>query len=130
MAHYSKPSKVNLVSVLFFAGLVSLVYGGIFFGPAYWRKFQVSEVLDEVANKCRGNRVPNEDRIEEIKQKARQQILALGVEDQGARVYVQMRPKEVTVSADYKEVIRHPLINRTTTLHFRPELTRVRGGGL
>ncbi|MBW2731259.1 MAG: hypothetical protein JRH20_02640, partial [Deltaproteobacteria bacterium] len=124
MARYRKPGKLNIVSVALFVGLVALIYGGIYFGPAYWRKYQISEVLDEAANQCRGRFVPDGSRLEKIEQKARKQILALGVEDDATRVQVDIRPKEVRVSADYQEVIHHPLIKRTTILRFQPELVR------
>lgn len=130
MAHYRKPGKLNLVSVLIFLVLASLVYGAIFFGPAYWRKFQVSEVLDEAASKCRRkNRVPNAEQMEQIRAEARQQILAKGVDDERVTVEIVIRSDHVTVSADYEEVIHHPLIKRTTTLRFRPEITRSRMSG-
>lgn len=127
MARYKQPSKLNAVSVILLLALLSALYVGIKFGPPYYRKYQVKEILDDVASKCRAkNRQVSSEVLEQLERGAEKKILAAGVEDGGVRVRVTVTEADVTVQATYREVVRHWLISRTTTMNFAPQIERER----
>ncbi len=128
MASYKKPSKINIVSLALLLAFLSGVYFVIQYGPPYWREYKVKEILDEVANKCRGNRVPDGDQIVRLEEKAEKKIHAMGVEDGGLRVRIDLSSREVHVSATYREVVHHWLVKKVSTMNFTPEIVRAHLG--
>lgn len=127
MARYKQPSKINGVSIVLLLALLAAVYAGIKFGPPYFRKYQVKEILDEVASKCRAkNRQVSAEQLDQFERDAEKKILATGVEDGAVRVRVTVTDRDVSVQATYREVIRHWLVSRTTTLNFAPLIERER----
>ena len=47
---YKRPSKINVVSVLVILVLLAGLYSLIQFGPPYWRKWKVKEILSSSAS--------------------------------------------------------------------------------
>ena len=122
---YGQPSRINFVSMTFFVALAAAIYGGIQYGPAYWRKYKVQEVLDEFANKCRGRRTPDGAVVRSYEEAAARSIEALGI-PAPVRVRVTIEDTQVVVAADYTEVIVHPLIKRSSRIEFHPTIERPR----
>jgi len=128
MASYKKPRKINIVSLALLLAFLSGAYLVIQYGPAYWRQYKVKEILDEVANKCRGNRVFDDDKINNLEEKAEKKIHAMGVEDGGLRVRIDISSREAHVSATYREVVHHWLVKKVSTMNFTPEIVRAHLG--
>jgi len=128
MAGYKQPSKLNAVSGFLLLVLVAGSYSAIKFAPPYWRSYKVKEVLDQIANRCRGRFVPKDEQLDALEQGAEKKIRGFGIEDGALRVRIDIAAREVTVSAVYKEVVRHWFIARTTTVAFAPRIVRKRRG--
>lgn len=127
MGNYKQPSKLNVVSIFLLLLLATVVYVAIQYGPPYWRTYKVKEILDQVATKCRGNRVPTDDKLDKLEQDAEARILdEAGVADNNVRVQINIGGQEVTVSATYTEQVKHWLVKKVSTLHFKPEIKRTR----
>jgi hypothetical protein len=127
MANYKQPSKINAVSVFLLLMLAAAVYAIIQYGPPYWRTYKVKEILDQAATKCRGNRKPNDEKLDQLEQDSEKRIIdEAGIEDTNVRVRISVGPKEVTVSATYVEQVRHWFVSKVSTLNFKPEIKRER----
>lgn len=127
---YKRPSKINVVSILITLILLSGLYALIQFGPPYWRKWKVKEVLSSSASQAfKLRRQPSEEVLSKIKEDTAQKIRAAGVDDPSVRVIIDVNEQQATVRAEYREQINHPLVKKTTTLTFRPYST-AKGGTL
>jgi len=122
VSSYKQPRKLNFVSMLFLLAGLAGVYSLIQFGPPYWRKWKVKEVLSEAANKVYPKRMNTDGEfVRQTEKVTVREIRAAGVEDPGLRVEIRLEPRvRITALAEYDEVIRHPLVGKSTTLHFRP----------
>ncbi|MBK6849314.1 MAG: hypothetical protein IPG96_17885 [Proteobacteria bacterium] len=114
----------NLVSFLLLLGVAAGIYGAVKFGPPHWRKWQVKEALGDTASRFLGNRSPSPEADLEIGTELRASTIArlraLGVEDPALNITIERQGTGVAVAADYKEVVRHPFVNKITVLIFRP----------
>jgi hypothetical protein len=122
MARYKRPKKLNLVSLLLALLGLALLYAGVMAGPCYWRRWQVKRVLDDTAMKIyRFRRDPHGATFENARSRAAEQIRGLGVRDPSLRIFIEQSPSEIRVGAEYRELIQHPLVDKVTTLNFKPE---------
>ena len=127
---YKRPSKINFVSVIVTLILLSGLYSLIQFGPPYWRKWKVKEILSSSASQAfKRRRQPDEEVLNKIREDTVREIHAAGVDDPSVRVTVDINEQQATVTAEYRERINHPLVKKTTTLTFRPHST-AKGGSL
>jgi hypothetical protein len=123
MADYQQPRRLNAVSItLIFAALGAAYWCWRFF-PAYFDGWTVDHVLKESAAAVyRTNRLREPERSQELRvlvDKARADIIKkAGVNDPELVVNLDIEDTRATLSADYRVVITHPLISRTTLLHF------------
>ena len=119
----SGPSRLNFVSVLFFGGLAAAGYGAWKFLPVYYTALQVDQVLGEAVNRCYNANMMREPgrsaALDEIRADAFTKIRALDIHD--ANLQVQLRIEGATAVAEcaYDEVVVHPKIDQTTTVHLR-----------
>jgi hypothetical protein len=125
--HYSKPGRVNLVSLLIFFALASGIYSLVQFGPLYYRKWKVKGVLSETANRIYPKRMlsgPDEaEFFAQVRKDVEAQLREIGIEDRGLRVQLYKTPQIIAARVMYQEVVTHPLVNKTTILHFGPYVT-------
>jgi hypothetical protein len=127
---YKRPSKINAVSVLVAVVLLAGLYSLIQFGPPYWRKWKVKEILSSSASQAfKRRRHPDEEILQKIKDDTVREIHAAGVDDPSVRVTIDINEQQATVAAEYHERINHPLVKKTTMLTFRPHST-AKGGAL
>jgi hypothetical protein len=121
---YDKPRRVNAVSVIIFLMLAAALYAAVQFGPPYYRKWKSSGILSEAANRVYPKRNVPADASSEFFEKVRGETAArlreLGIGDPGLRVLIEASPARVGVSAEYVEIIKHPLVGKITTLSFAP----------
>jgi hypothetical protein len=103
---------------------VVAVYAAAQFGPPHYRKWKAKGILSVSANNIYPKRMLSGDAEaqfhEEIRRNTENQLRALGISDPNLRISIFKTPQEIGVSADYQEFIKHPLIGKTTVLHFRP----------
>jgi hypothetical protein len=122
---YKKPRKVNPVSVIVVTVVLAVLYSLVQFGPPYWRKWKVKGILSESANRIYPRRRHQEESLnpflDEVKGETEEQIFGAGVEDPELEVFIEVDEVEITVSAQYKERINHPLIGKATVLNFNPQ---------
>ena len=121
---YKQPSRINAVSILVIGALVAAAYGALMFGPAYWRKYKVKEILDQSAHamypRRRGGGDDQAQFRDQLRDRTIAQIRAAGVADKDIRVNVAVLSDRIRVEADYNEIISHPLVGKQTVLHFAP----------
>lgn len=121
---YKKPRRINIVSFLVVLLLAGAIYGAVQFGPVYYRKWQAKSVVGQCANKVFSKRrVPGEGEtavLEQARAVAMKRLRQLGIKDPDLSLTIDKTDKWVLVKGDYYEVIKHPLINKQTRLHFRP----------
>ena len=119
---YTKPRKFNFVTLILLLAALSLAYTFFQFGPPYYRKWKVKGVLSESANMVYPKRfVAAGEWLDTIHQSTVDRLRNdVGIEDKGLTVRIHRDSATITVGADYKERINHPLIKKTTVMIFRP----------
>jgi hypothetical protein len=125
MKGYKKPRRFNLVSFLLIVAAIAAIYCVFQFGPPYWRKWKVKEVLSNNASRLYPKRLlvvagTANELVEEIRKRTADDLRSAGVEDPGLRVNITVANGQIVVSADYRERIRHPFVGKSTTLRFHP----------
>jgi len=121
---YGKPRRLNAVS---FAFILLLCAGGYWmwrFFPSYFNAWTVDHILAESASEVyRVNRYGEPDRtngLHSIIDKAKADIAnKADVHDPDLVVGLNIDGDKATVTADYRVVVTHPYLSRTTTLHFQ-----------
>lgn len=122
--NYKKPRKINLVSTVLILIAVGGAYSAWKFGPIYWKKYKVEEVLGSAKSAAEGTRIDRlnpagqskeEDRIVEV---ATNHIIELGItpEEHGLQVYFTEGYR--SINADYTVIVQHPF-GKSTKLDFR-----------
>lgn len=120
---YRKPRKVNWVSLLILGGLVVAGYLAWLYGPVYWQRYKVDEILSDVAFKSQdlggtdgtGQEELEAQRIDE----ARTRIQALGIAPEGHE-----EDLDVFFNEDYTYLIARyrvridPIVGGPRTLEF------------
>jgi hypothetical protein len=117
---YNRPRRLNLVSFVFLlAGLASL-YGLFKFGPPYYRRWKAAGVVSDLANKLYAERRrPDETSlISDFQKELRDRFRDIGIDESMVQPEFQRSLSRVRVQVRYLEIIRHPLVNKTTTLEF------------
>ena len=121
------PRKLNFVSFLMLAAAIAAVYGGIMFGPHYYRNMQAQGIVTDSAHKLLPRRMLQGEAayrvIDKMRKQAMNEMRAEGIEDPGLKILITMDRKEITVEAMYQVVVRHPLIEKSTTVIFNPKET-------
>jgi hypothetical protein len=120
---YSKPRRLNAVSGTMLALALAAAYWGWRFGPAYWDAWTVDHILKETASSVyRANRLNEPLRtqtLRELVDKARAKMIHdASVGDPELAVNLNIDGDVAAMSADYHVVVTHPMIGKTTTLHF------------
>lgn len=107
---YKKPSSFNLVSLSLLLLLVGAFYGAFKYGPVYYTRFQVDQVLEDMGNRSADLAQMSEtDRVNtgiRVLELAQEKIRALGVGDTGLNVYYS--PELDTIHADYEVAVSFP----------------------
>jgi hypothetical protein len=101
------------------------IYWGVLFGPHYWRRLKVREVLRTATveyyhvrkSGAKGREL--EQRKSDIERQVREKLLGLGVAvlDDGYSLDLVSETK-VEARVRYEVAVRHPVIGKTTVLHF------------
>jgi hypothetical protein len=122
---YDKPRKLNMVSFLLLLMAGAAVYCVVQFGPPYYRKWKAQGVLTDAANKVYPKRMVTESEqfIGQVREETERELRSLGIKDPALRITVEKSMKQVGVGAEYVEIIHHPVVNKQTTMTFRPHAT-------
>jgi hypothetical protein len=135
MGRYKAPRKFNFISIIVGIAVLGGLYSAVRFGPVYYRKWQVKSVLSEAAAKAHAKRVFNPkiddgpEQVGVIVEWTEDKLRKLGVTDATMSVTIYDGEDGITAKAQYIERIKHPLVNKTTTLYFRPFVTVTKGSG-
>jgi hypothetical protein len=116
MSAYPAPRRLNVVTILLLLGLAAGAYIGFKFGPVYWQRYKVDEVLTDIAFQAMDLRLatPAERAEEEVAlvEKARGRILELGGID-ADRLSVYFESDASLIHAEYSVVVHHPVLDPT-----------------
>ena len=125
---YKTPRRLNSFNVTLI--VLALVAGYWFwrFFPAYFDGWTVDHVLKEAASAVyRINRMTEPDRTKELKallDKTRLDIVKKGnVTDPELTVDLDIEGNLAILTADYHVIVTHPVLSRTTSLHFQKKET-------
>jgi hypothetical protein len=116
--NYKKPSSFNFVSFLMVLAALAGAYWAWKFGPVYYKRYKVEEVLREGSSEASGIRRMNEAAQLQISQQVldrvteRLQSRGITPEDNGLTVYFDDHYRRL--EADYVVVVRHPVGKPTT----------------
>ena len=120
--HGGSPSRLNVVSFLFLAAAVAGIYWLVQFGPAYYRRWQASSAAAELTNRLYANRLRSGEGesavLDEIRQELNARLRQIGIDETTAQISFQKNSAMAQVTVSYREVVRHPLVNKSTTLDF------------
>lgn len=121
---YGKPRRLNAVSFFFILLIAAGAYWMWRFFPSYFNAWTVDHILSEAASQVyRVNRYAEPGRtngLHDIIDKAKAEIAQKAdVHDPDLVVDLTIDGDKATVTADYRVVVTHPWVNRTTTLHFQ-----------
>lgn len=127
MAGYG-PRRFNTVTVIMLLMTAAAGYWLWRFFPVYFDGWSVDHVLKEAASKTyRMNQLKEPERtkaLTELVDKTRADVIKQGnVTDPDLKVNLDIDGDNAAVSADYSVVVTHPVINKTTTLHFHKSET-------
>ena len=118
----ARSGNSNIVTIFLTLVLAAGIYGAVQFGPIYYRKWQVKSVLSDLTK----SRLTDEsgqtsvgEKVRQIQEFAKMRIRKLEVKDPGLQVTITATETRVEAAASYREVVKHPWINKTTTLYFR-----------
>lgn len=123
MATYGQPRRLNAVTfVMILCGLGAGYWLWRFF-PAYFDGWTVDHILREAAARTyKLNTMREPERSKQLKamlDKVRADIAKqANVTDPDLVVNLDIEEDVSTLSADYHTVVTHPVISKTTTLHF------------
>ncbi|HXU69721.1 MAG TPA: hypothetical protein VN947_10355 [Polyangia bacterium] len=128
MASYGQPRRLNAVTFVMILMALAAGYWVWRFFPVYFDGWSVDHLLKEAASKTyRLNRLDEPERTKELTalvNKTKADIAKQGnVTDPDLLVNLDIEGNNVAVSADYKVIVTHPYINKTTTLHFHKSET-------
>jgi hypothetical protein len=132
MAAYGQPRRFNVVTaILILMGLGAGYWLWRFF-PVYFDGWTVDHILRETASATyKLARIAEPGRSKQLKamvDKAREDIVKLAhVDDPELTVNLEIEDNNAIVTADYKVIVSHPYIAKTTTLHFhKVEVTSIK----
>ncbi|HEY2747372.1 MAG TPA: hypothetical protein VGL86_22270 [Polyangia bacterium] len=128
MTTYGQPRRLNVVTfIMILMGLAAGYWVWRFF-PVYFDGWSADHVLKEAATATyKLNRLSEPERSKELKKLVDKAVVDIrkqaNVTDPDLVVNLDIDGNNVAVSADYSVVVTHPLITRTTTLHFHKSET-------
>jgi hypothetical protein len=106
---------LNWVTLLVLGILVGGGYAAVKFGPVYFTRYKVDEVLTDIAFQAIDLRMASADvrytQEQALLDKARERITSLGVDGEELAVYFE--PDLSSVHADYSVVVTHPALDPT-----------------
>jgi hypothetical protein len=119
---YKKPSSFNLVSFLMLIALAAGGYWGWKFGPVYWNRYKVEEIVREGAAEASSIRRMTEQAQLQIEQKVVSSVTQrlederhIGADNQ---VQVWFEGNYATLNVSYVVTVRHPF-GKSTIVHVR-----------
>jgi hypothetical protein len=120
---YKQPRRLNALTITLLLGVAAGAYWFWRFFPAYFDGWTVDHILKEAASAVyKTNRLSEPGRTQELKalvDKARADIIKrANVTDPELAVNLDIEDTRAELSADYRVVVTHPVLSRTTTLHF------------
>ncbi len=123
---YKAPRRVNWVSLIIIVGVVIAAYAAWAYGRVYWKAQKVDEIVHDEGNAASDITMlgPNDQRKmgDKVLADTVERIVALGIntklppEGNGLQVYFDQGYR--TIHAKYTVTIKHPLIGKTSVLHF------------
>jgi hypothetical protein len=121
-------ARINFGRIFWLLFLVALAYGGWKFVPPYWQAWKVDEALREARNDASDLGTLNEghraSREREVLERTRGRLRELGVVDQpDFPLELAFSPSYDLLYANYRVVIRHPLVNKTTVIDMRRKVS-------
>lgn len=121
---YGAPRRLNSVTVTLILLLVAGGYWMWRFFPAYFEAWSVDHILKEAASQVyQANRLAEPQRTEtltELINKAKRDIQTkAGVTDPDLVVNLDIDEARAVVSAEYRVIVTHPLVTKTTRLAFK-----------
>ncbi len=129
MVDYKQPRRLNSVTIVLLMGVLAAGYWFWRFFPAYFDAWTVDHILKEAASKVyRANLLREPERTQELQKildKVRADVAqhgpsAINCDDptSGWLLNLDFEGTKATLTAEYCVVITHPVISRTTMLHF------------
>jgi hypothetical protein len=116
---YDKPSRLNLVSVVFFLLLAGAAYGAIQFGPPYYRRWKAAGVLSESVSKYYADRLkPGDEGQIRVRTELLAKLKEVGIADPAVQTSFRKAQTAVSIDVTYHEVVKHWFVDKTTTLEF------------
>ena len=115
---YKKPGRLNVVSFLFLVAGIAGLYWAVQFGPAYYRRWQAAGVVSDIGNKLYAARMRGPESDAALRQELATRLGELGIDETTVQPAIQKSTTAVDLTVTYREVIRHPLIDKTSTLTF------------
>lgn len=124
--NYKKPRSINPVSILMLLLVVGGVYASLRFGPVYWNRWKVDQILAEGAvqatNIATLNPTAQRSRDEQIVAEVVARIGERGIttdalDADGNELTVYFDEDYAKLVADWTVVVKHP-VGKPTTLHF------------
>lgn len=123
MTDYAQPRRLNAVTITLLILALAAGYWLWRFFPAYFDGWTVDHILREAAARTyKLNQMNEPERSKALKamlDKVRSDIQKqASVTDPDLTVNLDILDNDSTLSADYNVVVTHPIVTKTTTLHF------------
>ncbi len=119
---YEKPRRLNFVSLVILAIAVAALYAAVKFGPVYYRRWKAAGAISEVVNKLYASRLATGEREAAVYDELRRELLGrfndIGIDESTVEINFQKTPTSAEITANYREVVRHLFIDKTTTMEF------------
>ncbi|MCH9680813.1 MAG: hypothetical protein K0V04_05205 [Deltaproteobacteria bacterium] len=101
---YSKPRRINFVSVTLVLLLTALVYAAVQYFPLYLQRQDAYRVLEETGSELAGRArlyTEDEEKLEALRTKMQRKISASGIYDPKLETWIEIKGKEVRLGVVY-----------------------------
>ena len=119
---YKRPSRINIVSFTLLLGALAGLYAVAQFGPVYYRRWKAAAAVTDIANKLYAFRMRpaagDLDPQTMLRKDLLDQFREIGIDETTVRSNLQQSSSSARVQVTYTEVVRHPLLDKTTTMVF------------